>query len=281
MLMIGDLHTHTFISDGTSNHMRILELAKGVGVDCISITDHDYINCLDDIEPIAKQYGITLINGVELSSFDMIRKKRIHILCYLPKRIEYIKDICNSTTLNRREAGLEMACNVAKLYNAISVEDIQLKAANSKCIYKQHIMSVLMDAGYTNRIYGELFDELFNFSTGSCIVNCKQPDVYEVIEAVKNAGGICVMAHPFTYNSIDILNEFLDKKLLDGVEVWSSKSTLQQEEYLFNLTEKYGVIATGGSDFHGGFGAKVSPIGSKVTPESSINAIFELSKIRN
>lgn len=274
MLVIGDLHIHTQRSDGSQTIHQIIDQAKRVGLQYIAITNHDDIT---DISNINLDSNIQMIPGVELSSFDTKRKRRVHILCYFPKKFAPIKALCEETTKNRQEAGLEMAQKVAKLY-PITVEDVMDIAKNSHCIYKQHIAQALMNAGYTTKIFGELYNELFDFNTGSCIINCKQPDVYEALDAVKCSGGIAVMAHPFTYDSIDLLQELIAQNLLDGIEVWSSKSTKEQEEYLLQVANENHLIATGGSDFHGAYGSRISPIGAKTTPQHSIEALFNKQK---
>ncbi|WMJ23396.1 PHP domain-containing protein [Paludicola sp. MB14-C6] len=271
--MVGDLHVHTRDSDGSQTIEQVVSQAQKIGLQYISITNHD---CITDISKVQCNNSIQIIPGVELSAYDTTRKRRIHILCYLPQDLKPIEAICNITTHNRTEAGLEMAQRVSKLY-PITVEDVLEIAKDSRCIYKQHIAKALMNAGYMTEIFSELYDELFDFKSGSCIVNCKQPDVYEVLDAVKQSGGISVMAHPFTYDSIDVLNELLSQNLLDGIEVWSSKSSKAQEEYLMELVNKHKLIPTGGSDFHGAYSSRISPLGAKRTPIHSIQSLLNFS----
>jgi len=278
--MAGDLHIHTNASDGSLSAREVIKLAGNTKIEYIAITNHDCFIDLSELYLYAKSNNVNLIEGVELSSLDPKTNRRVHILCYLPKRKQFLEPICEQTTKNRADAGLEMAKKVAKLY-PIELEDIQEVAKNSRCIYKQHITKALMNAGFTTKIFGDVFEELFNFQDGTCIVNCEQPDVYTVIESARKAGGVCVMAHPYTYNSIEILDELIEKNMLDGIEVWSSKSTQKQEEYLLELTKKHNLIATGGSDFHGGYSYRVSPIAVKKTPDKSIKAIIKLSKSRD
>ena len=105
---------------------------------------------------------------------------------------------------------------------------------------------------------------------------CIQPDVWETLERLREAGGICVMAHPFTYRSIDILKELTNAGLLDGIEVWQSKTTPEQEAFLEEFAGYHHLIKTGGSDFHGMFASKIAPIGKGSTPEESLEALFAL-----
>lgn len=278
--MSGDLHTHTVCSDGSCEVEQNFQLAKQSGLSCIAITDHDYIESFERDRLLGERYGIRAIHGVELSTFDYAVGRRVHILCYMPADVEPIRAICDQVTTGRIKAGLEMAELVAERY-PVTVEEIKRIAGPSGCIFKQHIMFALMQAGYDNVMYGSLWKELFDFKTGSCVRTCVQPDVWSVLPVIREAGGICVMAHPFTYKSVDLLNELLEKGLLDGIEVWSSKSDEEQEAYLLGLANEYGVIPTGGSDFHGAFASRPSPIGCSPTPEESIEALFALKEQRH
>lgn len=271
--MQGDLHTHTYVSDGSCSAKSIIEHAAMISLKYISITDHDNFTVTEQLQDFALNLGVKLIDGVEISCNDLLHDRKVHILCYLPKNRKPIKELCEHTIKLRAEAGIEMATHVSKMY-PVTLNEITDIARNSTGIYKQHIMQALMNAGITTEIYGKLFNKLFDTKTGSCIVNFSQPDVYKVIDHVKAGGGVCVMAHPYTYDSIDLLLELCEKRLLDGIEVRSCKSNSLQEEYLSSIADRYNLIKTGGSDFHGAFGSKVSPLGSKLTGEKAIKLIF-------
>lgn len=273
--MKGDLHTHTFASDGTNSKKMLLHRAKMADITHIAVTDHDHIPNIKENRELEDKFGLSVLDGVEISCYDYNVRRRVHILCYFPQDWEPIARICDKTTENRRQAGLLMAEKVTNLF-PVSMDEIKEIAKNSDCIYKQHIMQALMNAGYATKMYGELWNELFNLKTGSCIMSCVQPDVNEVIGVLHQCRGIVVMAHPFTYDSINKLDELLEKRLLHGVEVWSSKSNKQQEDYLLERCDKYNVIPTGGTDFHGATSAHVCPLGSRYTPESSLKRLYEL-----
>ena len=112
-------------------------------------------------------------------------------------------------------------------------------------------MHALMDAGYALSIYGEEYDKLFGSGEHSCNVPIEYPDVYEVLETVHSAGGIAVLAHPRVYDSFDLLDELLEQKRLDGIEVWHPRNQKGDSEHLLNLALEHNLIPTGGSDFHG------------------------------
>lgn len=257
----------------------VIELAKRSGMNYISFTNHDAFTDLSAVSKIASEVGINLIDGIEISSRDNTRGRRVHILCYMPYCKDQIEEVCSLTIQNRLNAGIEMTERVSRLF-PITKEDVERIACHSACIYKQHISRALMNAGFTTQIFGDLYNELFSFDRGTCIVNCKSPDVYKVLEIAKRSGGAVVLAHPYTYDSIDLMHELIEQGYLDGIEVWSSKSSPEQEKYLLSVAEKNSLIPTGGSDFHGAYSSRISPIGKKPTPENSIKALFSIVKSR-
>lgn len=277
--MQGDLHVHTCNSDGSQSATDVILQAALVGLSHIAITDHDYMAYSDELAQFATKQGVTLIDGVEISTMDYTRHRRVHILCYMPTDRQKIMNICKSTTALRVNAGRDMAKKVCDIYQ-IKLEDIELVAKDCQCIYKQHITKALMNWGYTTTIFGDLYSELFDFKKGSCIVNFPQPDVHDVLKLVREAGGIAVMAHPYTYNSIELLDQLCLQGLLDGIEVWSSKSSKEQEQYLLEVANAHKLLKTGGSDFHGAYSSRISPLASRYTDEQYMKRLYELKKGR-
>lgn len=271
--MKGDLHTHTIHSDGACTPEQLFRLAHQAKLSALAVTDHDYLPPREEYQPLAEKYGITLIHGTELSTFDEKRGRRVHILCYFPENEAVVRQYCQMVCENRKQAGTEMARLVMERY-PISMEDVLEATHGSEAIFKQHILFALMQAGYTSEMYGSLWLELFDNQTGSCLRNCKQPDVWEVVPAIRQAGAVVVMAHPYTYNGLDVLGELTEAGLLDGVEVWQSKTSPEQEEHLLAFANAHGLIPTGGSDFHGSYASRPAPLGCSPTPEESIRRLF-------
>lgn len=273
--MRGDLHCHTTLSDGSAGIGEVIANAKLVGVDFLAITDHDSTSSFNRARVIGERYGVHIIEGVELSAFDQKRGRRVHILCYRPIKPDRLLGICTRNTENRKRAGAEMAKRVLHKF-PIAPERIT-KYSSSSCIYRQHIMHALMDAGYTTSIYGELYNKLFR-GEESCNVTMEYPDVYEVLATVHSAGGVAVMAHPPLYDSFALLDELIEQKLLDGIEVWHPKNREGDSERLLKTALKHDLIPTGGTDFHGMYNSVPVHIGEYYTPQKYLDRLFELQK---
>lgn len=274
--MKGDLHCHTKLSDGSLGIEDIIIQAKRTGIDFLSITDHDTLASVSRAAVLGERYGVRVLPGVELSAWDKTRNCKVHILCYLPQKPDRLEGLCLKACEIRKECAKEMVENVTKLY-PITPESVMKYATGSKSIFKQHIMHALIDYGYTTHFYGKLNDELFNLKTGTCIVEREYPDVNFVLDLIHSARGVAVMAHPVYYNNIDLLVELAEKGKLDGVEAFHYTANEEQQKKLVEIAEKYNLIVTGGSDFHGLYNARPTHIGSYTTDKENLDRIFKLA----
>lgn len=95
-----------------------------------------------------------------------------------------------------------------------------------------------MESGYTNTIFGDLYNKLFNKeSDGNILVTPKYPDIEEVVGAIHDAGGIAVLAHPYLYENIDSIPRLIECGI-DGIEVWHPSATEAQRAELKKLATK-------------------------------------------
>ena len=172
--MIGDLHCHSKLSDGSTSLEDIVFYAKRAGLDALAITDHDTLSGASRAQVLGKRYGITVIPGVEISTFDPDTQRRVHILCYLPLKPDRLAGLLSRTLEQRRISGEQMIQKVSRLY-PVTREHILRYAAASNSIYKVHIMQALLDLGYDTSIYGQLYAQLFSDSGGSCLVKTVYP----------------------------------------------------------------------------------------------------------
>lgn len=275
--MIGDLHCHTHLSDGSMSLDDLIFYAKRAGLDFISITDHDTMEGVTRAEVLGRRYGINVISGVEISCKDMSRDRKAHILCYLPGKPDRLQGLFSRILDSRTKVGKRIIRSIMRFY-PVTEEHIQRYTLGSKSIYKSHIIRALLDLGYDCQSHGELYNELFGSDGGLCARDPEYPDVFETLETVHSAGGIAVLAHPPTYDSMELLEELAQKGLLHGVEAFHPSMDAKTSEEICALADKYGLIKTGGSDFHGFLTGRPNPIASSITTGDSINAMYHLKK---
>lgn len=272
-VVAADLHCHTKLSDGSVGIEDLIVIAQKSGIETIAITDHDCLAGTVRGKVIGKRYGVNVIPGVEISSFDDEAGKKVHILCYLADSPDRLEGLCKRTSVARKRAGQIMMLKVASRFPVTS-DFIISHASGSTNLYKQHIMHALMDAGYTNQIFGSLYDALFSAQSEiNVLAPTKYPSVEEVIEEVHNAGGIAILAHPYYFNNVDEIDKYIELGL-DGVEVWHPCATDEQIEQLGTLCKKKKLLMTGGSDFHGIYGERTVTLGTCSTPDEHLDKLL-------
>ena len=274
--MIGDLHCHTTLSDGSLGIEEVIVQAKRMGLDYLAITDHDTLSSSSRAQVLGQRYEVNIISAVELSAWDKIKNTRVHILCYAPHKPDRLEGLCLKSCEIRKSSAIDMIDNVTKLF-PITTDAVLKYTKGSKSIYKQHIMRALVNYGYATELYGKVNDELFNRENGSCIVTREYPDVHFVCDLIHSSRGVAVMAHPFMFDNLELLEELAATGKIDGVEVYHY--TADSEEKVNKLKEiaaKYNLIITGGSDFHGLYNQVATYIGSNTTDEENLKRLTAL-----
>ncbi len=266
-----DLHCHSNVSDGSWTTSELLMLAKCVGLDAVAITNHDTMRGVDEACTFGQTLGIEVIPGLEISAWDFERNRKVHLLCYLPDRPEQIEQFCLPTVMQRRQAAKMMLEKVVQLY-PMPPDLVAKLASASTNIYKQHIMHAMMECGYAKEIFGDFTKKLFG-KDGPAHYPVHYPAIRDAANAVRAAGGIAVLAHPFVYDSEELMKDLVRGGYLDGIEVWHSRCTAEQTARLSAFVRAHGLLATGGSDFHGFYSDNTVPLGAATTPEDCFRAL--------
>lgn len=270
-----DLHCHTKLSDGSLGIDDLIMVAKKSGMTAIAITDHDSLAGTRRGQMIGERLGLQVIPGVEFSAYDKKRDKKVHILCYLPEFPDRLEGLCRKISNARKRAGQFMILKAAQRY-PITPDFVVRCASGSTNIYKQHIMHALVECGYTTKIYGELYKELFSpESKNNIISKIDYPEPKEIIEAIHEAGGIAVLAHAGWYDNFELLEDELIELGLDGVEVWHPKNSDEDRKRLMAIAKKNKLLMTGGSDFHGSYNAEPTKIGDCTMPQEELDLLLK------
>ncbi|MBQ8684002.1 MAG: PHP domain-containing protein [Clostridia bacterium] len=264
-----DLHCHSKISDGSMGIDEIIAIARRRGLNTISITDHDAVAGATRAGVIGKRQGVEIVHGVEFSAWDSDRGRRVHILGYMCDAPDRLEGMCRQINANRRVSSTEMVKKVLRYYPIVP-DSIVRCASGSTNVFKQHIMHALIDAGYADSFYGDVYHKLFSPEGGCAYVSTTYPDVREIIDLIHSAGGLAVLAHPTVYDSISIMEELTEAGLLDGVEVWHHSADDATVDMLQGFATDHELLMTGGSDFHGMYANKPRPLGSYGAPDGTV-----------
>lgn len=269
-----DLHVHTTCSDSSRSVPQVLEYAKMIGLTYIAVTDHDTMKGVDLAQKLGREMGIRVIPGVEITTRDEETGRSVHMLCYLPKNREVLENFLKKTLKSRREQKLEMAAKLQKLYPCLTPELVEAYAKDSASVHECHIMQPLCDMGYTNTAIGSLMESLIS-SKGSCYVPSRYPTTEEAAQAIREAGGIAVVAHAQQFDSFGLIERYAKRHLIQGIEVWHPRNDNISRERLELLAEAYALLKTGGSDYHGQYARNPKPLGYCGCTEAEVHALLE------
>lgn len=270
-----DLHCHTVYSDGAASVKDLVDTAVLSGMRAIAVTDHDAIDGVLEAEKLSEGKALTVISGLEISTRDFSRGRRAHLLVYGLKKPEFIKPYIDKICESRWNSMLE-SIEIVKTIYPVTTEMILERVGKSKGIFKQHVFKTLMDLGYVDKIFCEEFNRLYNSKNGVAYKNVDYPDIFDIINVVKEAGGVSVLAHPSEYKSMELLEELAKKELIKGVELNHPRNTEEDKLEIKRIADEYGLIITGGTDFHGFFTSKCLPLGSYGTDETEFEKLIKL-----
>lgn len=241
-----DLHIHTNFSDGTFTPEEVMAYAKRQGLDCVAIADHDNVDAIAIAINLQKTYNIELISAVEMTAQE--GEKELHILGYFidwqSKRLrEKLKQICQS----RRARIYKMADKLKEHGIDVDGEEI-IKYAESIAISRLHVARYLVEKGYLFSL-NVAFDKYIGDGK-PCYVGRFRFSSKEIIDIIKDAGGVAIIAHPGLNNVSELLPTLVENGI-EGIEVYHIDHSKPTTENLKNFAQEHNLLITGGSDCHG------------------------------
>lgn len=273
-----DLHVHTKISDNSLTAEEVIKLAKSKGISHLAITDHDTTQGLEEAIARSVQIGVGIIPGIEISAYDVLRNKRAHILGLdIEPGHPALEALCSPMLKSRNEASFKMVQRIIALGYDLDWEEVQKHAEGGTGVFKQHIMHALLDHGYCDRIYGDLYQTLFHRGNstqpqGLAYIPLEYVDAAAAIQAVREAGGIPVLAHPGQFDNFEAIDKWV-KQGLEGIEVYHPSHRPEDIQISLAYAKEYNLMITGGSDFHGFYGDLPVELGC---PELDASCLVEL-----
>ncbi|MEA5016828.1 MAG: PHP domain-containing protein [Candidatus Limiplasma sp.] len=258
--MVGDLHCHSVASDGYNTPAELADFAQRAGLTHLALTDHDTLAALPALEEEGRRRGLHIIPGVECTCTDTRRGRPVHMLCYAPKHPRELQAFLNPTLQRRREAKLAMTDLIARHY-PLTREDVLQSSAQSASIHEVHLIAPLAAMGYTSTVCGDLLRELIG-PKGSCHVPILYPDVREVLPVLREVGGLAVLAHPGQFDSLELALECAQEGWIQGIECYHPRNSASVTQAALELCARYGLLVTGGTDFHGMYATQPHPLGT-------------------
>lgn len=274
-----DLHSHSNRSDGTSPPADLVRHARGLDIDVLAITDHDTTEGWDEAADVARQLGVVLVRGIELSC--RFAGNGVHLLAYLPDptypplaaELERVLDGRNArlpATLDKlRELGVD-----------IDADRVRRCAGPAAAMGRPHVADAMVEAGVV-RDRTEAFDRYLG-PQGPAYVRRYAADLTQMLETVSAAGGVSVIAHPWAKrHNHDALDRDgiagLKDAGLAGVEVDHEDHGSREREDLRGIAHDLDLVITGSSDHHG-HGKVGHELGCNLTEPEAFERLLELAE---
>lgn len=244
-----DLHIHTTESDGRLAPGEVASLAAEQGLEVISITDHDTIKAYPEAKRAGAELGLEVLPGIELTCEFNERESHLLAYCFdvtdraflqlLKKHRKARLDRVGWIVRQLTEQGLEL-----------DKEEVRAEAGGGN-VGRPHVASVLVKKGYVGSAKEAFIRYLGNHVLGP--IHSHYVSYREAIRIVREAGGATVLAHPGVLYSEDELEQWIEAGL-DGLEAIHPSHDYNQQKRYQELAERYSLLITGGSDYHGGTG---------------------------
>lgn len=265
-----DFHTHSTASDGLLAPAVLVQESAQRGLNVVALTDHDTTRGIADAVAAGNQHGVRVLPGIELSA--AIRRGELHILGYGidPNSIELQSQLARMRQ-ERRERAESMVESLAALGIPLP-GDVLSGVAEDESIGRPHIARALMDAGVVESVSGG-FDRYLGYGRPAYVPK-PMISASTAIALIRDAGGVAVMAHPYSAPEFrELLPGFVDAGLA-GIECYYGEYSDERRSALAAIAREYRLLATGGSDFHGHGYREGRELGNVDLPQDAIDALL-------
>jgi hypothetical protein len=266
-----DLHTHSDASDGTESPAEVMAAAAAAGLDVVALTDHDTTRGWAEAEIAAREHGVSLVRGVELSCRHDGRS--LHLLSYLHDPADPVllaeADRVRDARTDRAHAMVDLLSRDYPLTWA----DVEEQTGVDATVGRPHIADALVALGVVPDRSAAFADIL---ATGSPYwVPHHAIRLVDAISLVLEAGGVPVLAHPGAADRGRAVSEaevaLLARHGLVGLEIWHRDNPPAEQDRLVALAERFELLTTGSSDYHGD--GKPNRLGEHLTDPLTLELI--------
>lgn len=267
-----DLHVHTTASDGAYSPREVVHLASRKGISYLGITDHDTIAGLAEAAEECSRYAVVFIPGIEFST--IFEEYEMHILGY---NFDWKNERLSNTVYQLQQARTnrikKMLVKLADLNIFVEMEEVRAKAS-AQNLGRVHLALVLIDKGVVSSIE-EAFAKYLNKGCPAFVPRYKLTPCL-AMDIIKEAQGFPVLAHPGLVGYDQIIPDLVENGL-QGLEVYHPRHSKEEINTYLKMAQKYNLIITGGSDFHGHERKDMTTFGEMNMPHHSIMQIKKYS----
>lgn len=273
-MKFADLHLHTRYSDGGYTPEELVREASRLGFAAIAVTDHDTLDGIPETLHAAEAAGIECVPGVEFTC--RIDTNELHMLGYFfgdGWQSPALRAVLDHATQIREHRVEEFVTRLNELGMPLTLDDVK---ACSDCgtFGRPHVAMALQRRGFV-RNSEEAFERFLKRGRPGFVERYRMTAA-ETIGHIKRAGGVAVLAHP-ALNRVDNRIPELVEQGLDGLEVWHAKHYKSQCDHYLAMTERLGLVATGGSDCHGSVRGQI--LGTVKLPYERVEALRQRSSL--
>lgn len=245
-----DLHAHSYYSDGSYSPAQLICEAETVGLSAVVLSDHNTVAGLPEFVAAAEAASVEAVPGIEFST--EYKGSELHILglFVLPENYGPIQQVLEDFLIRKEKSNRALIAALNREGLALDYDEIAAKAAGK--INRAVIAQEMVRLGYCESVK-QAFSQWLSVELGIYVPPLR-PDAFETIRFIKSLGCAAVLAHPFLNLDEKELRIFLkDAKEagLDGMEVYYSCYDDATTALAAQITEEYGILPSGGSDFHG------------------------------
>jgi len=264
-----DLHVHTTASDSLLSPEAVVDRAQALGFSALGIADHDTVAGMVRALHYAK--NVEIVPAVELSCF--YAGLDIHLLGYfIDYRNAELNRFLATVQESRKERAVKIVKNLAAQNIAVELERV-LELAQGGSVGRPHIAQAIVEKGYANSI-NEVFYRYIGYHCPAYVPKMEITPK-DGLDLIKKFGGAPVVAHPGIYRKDELIDVLIPEGLI-GIEVWHPEHSTSQCQHYLELTRVKGLVATGGSDCHGGIKGRIYLGEVKV----AVQYYLELKKLR-
>lgn len=273
-----DLHTHSRVSDGSDTPEQVVEHAAAAGCRAVALTDHDSLEGLPAAEAAARRLGIGFVRGCEVSCATPVGTA--HVLCYFVDGDEGpLQDELARLRADRAARNAELLARCAALGLPVTEDEVVAEAGGTG-IGRPHVAAVLVRNGAARSI-DDAFERYLGKGAPAYVPKARVA-VGHVAALALASGALAVLAHPC---SLGLEGRDLDRTLagytaegLAGLECHYGRYDPPTRAHLVELAARHGLVATGGSDYHGTYKPDLAVgtgTGDLAVPDDVLDALEE------